>query len=88
MSEVSVRELRNDVSEVLRRAEAGELIVVTVRGRPVAQLGPLNRRPRFLPAAYLEAILADARADPGLREELRELNPDTTDDLVSPWGDE
>lgn len=84
---LSVRELRNDVSEVLRRAEAGERFVVTVRGRPVAELGPLTRRPRFLPAAYLEALLANARADPALRDELRGLAPDTTDDLTSPWGD-
>ena len=85
MSEVSVRELRNDVSEVLRRAEAGEVVVVTVRGRPVAQLGPLNRRPRSLPLRYLEGILENARADPGLRDELRRLDPDTTDDLDLPW---
>jgi prevent-host-death family protein len=36
--------LRNNVGEVLRRAEAGEQIVITVAGRPVAQLGPAERR--------------------------------------------
>lgn len=85
---LSVRDLRNDVSEVLRRAEAGESFVVTVRGRPVAELGPLKRRPRFMPMAQMEELLKTARADPGLRDELRELTPDTTDDLVSPWGDD
>ncbi len=34
------RELRNDVARVLREAEAGTEFVVTVRGRPVARLGP------------------------------------------------
>ena len=34
------RELRNNVSEVLRAAEAGETFTVTVRGRPVARLVP------------------------------------------------
>lgn len=39
---VGVRELRNQVAAVLRRAAAGERIVVTVDGRPTAQLGPLE----------------------------------------------
>ena len=34
------RELRNNVSAVLRAAEAGETFTVTVRGRPVARLVP------------------------------------------------
>lgn len=39
---VGIRELRNQVAAVVRRAEAGERIVITVDGRPVAQLGPLE----------------------------------------------
>jgi prevent-host-death family protein len=39
---IGIRELRNDVAAVVRRAAAGERIVVTVDGRPVAQLGPLE----------------------------------------------
>ena len=34
------RELRNNISSVLRRTEAGETFTVTVRGRPVARLVP------------------------------------------------
>lgn len=34
------RELRNNIASVLRAAEAGETFTVTVRGRPVARLGP------------------------------------------------
>ena len=34
------RELRNNISEVLRAAEAGETFTVTVRGRPVARVVP------------------------------------------------
>jgi prevent-host-death family protein len=63
-TELSIRELRNDVSEVVRRAEAGETFTVTVRGRPAAELGPLGRKPRSMPSATLEALLKDARADP------------------------
>jgi prevent-host-death family protein len=38
------KELRNNVGEVLRRAEAGEEFTVTVAGRPVARLGPAHSR--------------------------------------------
>jgi len=38
------KELRNNVGEVLRRAEAGERFTITVAGRPVAELGPAPRR--------------------------------------------
>jgi prevent-host-death family protein len=39
---MNVRTLRNQLAQALRRAEAGERIVVTVGGRPVAQLGPVE----------------------------------------------
>lgn len=37
--EVSVRELRDHLSEYLRRVEAGEVFIVTSHGRAVARLG-------------------------------------------------
>jgi prevent-host-death family protein len=40
------RELRNDIAAVLREAEAGTEFTVTVRGRPVARLGPVEEAPR------------------------------------------
>lgn len=39
---IGVRELRNQVAAVLRRAANGDRMVVTVDGRPVAQLTPLE----------------------------------------------
>ena len=44
MDSIPQRELRNQVSEVLRRVEAGETLMVTVAGRPVAELSPAARR--------------------------------------------
>jgi prevent-host-death family protein len=44
MATIPQKELRNNIGEVLRRAEAGEQITITVAGRPVAQLGPAGRR--------------------------------------------
>lgn len=42
MERIGIRELRNNSAAVIRRAGAGERIIVTVDGRPVAQLGPLE----------------------------------------------
>lgn len=42
MLRVGIRELRNNVATVVRRAAGGERVVVTVDGRPVAMLGPLE----------------------------------------------
>jgi prevent-host-death family protein len=42
MERLGIRELRNQVAAAVRRAGAGERIVITVDGRPVAQLGPLD----------------------------------------------
>lgn len=39
---IGVRELRNQVAAVVRRAGSGERLLVTVDGHPVAQLGPIQ----------------------------------------------
>ena len=44
MAVIPQKELRNNVGEVLRRAESGEQLIITVSGRPVAQLGPIRSR--------------------------------------------
>ncbi len=46
MESVGVRELRRHTSEILRRVrEGGETVEVTYRGRPVARVIPVDRRP-------------------------------------------
>jgi prevent-host-death family protein len=42
VSTQSVRALRAELAAAVRRAAQGERIVVTVSGRPSAQLGPLD----------------------------------------------
>ena len=82
MSSVASRELRNDTAGVLRRVEQGEDVIITVSGKPVAQLIPFpNRRRTSLPRAEFLKRLTRAQADPGLRADLDELAGDTTDDL-------
>ena len=43
MTTTGLRELRQQASELVRLAEAGETITVTVSGREVAELGPVHR---------------------------------------------
>lgn len=59
--EIGLRELRQNASELVRRAEAGETVVVTVSGRPAAQLIAAPRR-CWRPAAELQE-LSDLPAD-------------------------
>jgi prevent-host-death family protein len=44
-SQVSVRELKNQTTRILRRIEAGERVTVTRRGKPVAVMEPSNKTP-------------------------------------------
>jgi prevent-host-death family protein len=81
VADIPARDLRNNVSGVLRRVEAGERVRVTVSGRPVAQLGPLPGRPQTVSWEAFLAGAEDWRADPGLAKDLAELLPDTTDDV-------
>jgi len=53
MAEVTIRELRNHGGDVIERVAAGERLVVTRGGRPMAELRPL--RPSGATAAVLLA---------------------------------
>ncbi|BBX75918.1 type II toxin-antitoxin system prevent-host-death family antitoxin [Mycobacterium shinjukuense] len=55
METIPQKQLRNQVSDVLRRVEAGETFTVTVAGRPVAELRPAHRR-RWVSGAALAGI--------------------------------
>ena len=57
MPTIPQKELRNNVADVLRRAEAGEEFTITVAGRPVAQLGPAAKR-RWVDGESLKTVFA------------------------------
>ena len=52
---ITQRELRNDSAAVLREVQAGETLVITRNGTPVAEIRPLPPH-RFVP----RSLLADA----------------------------
>ncbi len=81
MSDVASRDLRNNTRALLDRVEAGESITITVDGRPVATLEPAARRQRFMARDRFVRDILTRRADAALRTELRDISPDTTDDL-------
>ena len=63
---MNVRELRANLAAALRRAEAGQRIVVTIGGRPVAQLAPIeapDAQPTLADLAARDLVLPARRED-------------------------
>ena len=53
---VSLREINQRLTHYVKAAEAGERIVITRRGRPVALLSPLPRQEKLLDEAQEAAL--------------------------------
>ena len=67
VASVGVRQLRSDVAAYVRRAGSGEHVVISVGGRPVAQLGPLSAPEGLVRLSDLiarGAVLAPRRTGP------------------------
>jgi antitoxin (DNA-binding transcriptional repressor) of toxin-antitoxin stability system len=79
--DITSRELHEDTSAALRRAESGEHLRVLVDRQPVAQLGPLDDAASWVSAEVMEVRVRGAQADASLQRELDELQPDTIADL-------
>ena len=73
MATIPQRELRNNVSEILRRAERGERITVTVSGRPVAELGPVTGAGRSLTWDRFAEIVRETPVNESWREDLERM---------------
>jgi prevent-host-death family protein len=54
METVGIRELRNRLSEYVRRVRDGETILVTSHGEPVAELRSPSSNPEGVPAGLAE----------------------------------
>jgi prevent-host-death family protein len=77
MPVIPISELRDNIDDVLRRAEAGEEFTITVAGRPVAQLGPARRR-QWVKGPELAKIW-DTPAPRTLAEDLERLPGELAD---------
>jgi prevent-host-death family protein len=71
--------MRQNASELVRRAQAGERVTITVAGRPAAVLGPVN--PRTWRRWYELAGVFDMPTDPDWANDQDLLDAD----LVDPW---
>jgi prevent-host-death family protein len=60
--DVSVRELRNHTARVIAAVESGEPVVLTVHGRPVADIVPRETRSERRPTERVLADLAEIAA--------------------------
>lgn len=87
MDTVTVRQLRNDVSRILKRANSGERLIVTSNGVAVAEIGPLQEQ-RSRPT--LEELIASGRViPPRTRAKPRPASPShftgpmTTDEILA-----
>jgi prevent-host-death family protein len=60
MSVVGIRALKQNASQVVARAAAGDVVTVTDRGRPVAQLVPIRQ-------GRVAALVESGRARPAKR---------------------
>ena len=82
MDTVGLRELRQEASEYVRRAEAGEAFDITVSGRLAARLVPASRR------AWRRwdevATIFSGTPDPGWEADASSLD----EGMVDPWARE
>ena len=79
--EIGVRDLRNRTSSVIDAVRAGERVVLTVNGDPLADIVPHGQRTRWLGGEQVREQLRKRSADADLRQELDELTGQTLDEL-------
>jgi prevent-host-death family protein len=75
---LGIRDLRGRLTSLVRRAGAGERIVITIAGRPVAQLGPVETTRG---GATLDDLVARGLVVPARRGD-RPLRPDV---VIDTW---
>ena len=56
-----IRQLRTQLTSMVRRAGAGERIVISIGGRAVAQLGPVEALQDAWPGGRLDRALREVR---------------------------
>ena len=70
---LGIRELRGRLASVVRRAGTGERLVITIAGRPVAQIGPVEPADA---AVSIDDLVARGLLEPARRGD-RPIEPDT-----------
>lgn len=81
MPQIPQKKLRNEIGEILRRAEAGEVFTITVSGRPVAELRPIVKDRTWVDSSVIEE-LAKLPVDENLARDLKAFDIELRD----PWA--
>ena len=82
MRTIPQRDVRNQVAQVLREVEAGELFRITVDGRPVADLVPIaGVRRTFVSREQVAELLRRTTPDPEFARDLEQVAGATIDEL-------
>ena len=79
--EIGVRDLRNRTARVIDAVRAGERVVLTVNGEPVADIVPHGRRARWLPVPSCESSCASGLPTPLCGARSHELAGNTLAEL-------
>lgn len=83
---VTIRTLRNEVSSVIKRVEAGESLDVTRHGERVARLVPLREAKQPRTIGELRELARQWKPDLEFLEELREMRSDVATDPFERWA--
>ena len=82
-SEVGIRDLKNGLSKYIERVRAGEEVIVTDRGRPVARLSSVDAEDDHL-SDLIAAGVVRAPSNKGRRQTPRRIkSKGTVSDLVA-----
>ena len=84
MNEIGIRDLRQDLSSQIKRAAAGETIVVTVDGEPKAKLVPVEVASR---RQTMEELIAAGRVIPARRRGQKPPDPPPMFEGTRPSGE-
>ncbi len=71
---------------MLRRAEAGERFIVTVNGRPTAELGPVPSSVTAASPDNFAQLVRETPVDPGFASDIRAMREEDESVTVDPWA--
>ena len=74
MSSISVHEAKAHFSEILRRVEGGEVVVVTRHSHPIAEIKPIEGRQKPIRLGVFagQVTISDDAFDPMTEDELKD----------------
>lgn len=83
MPTIASRELRNHTKDVLAQVSDGATVTITVHGRPVAQITPVESplRASLRRADAIRILTRPRRIDPRIDSDMAWISGGTTDDL-------